>query len=335
MTYISVLKLVSLVLVLVILLVGGQPITFGQNDPSIVFDFAVYEGNPVLPNGGSGAWDAMIFLHNVVYHDDLFHMFYYGWSGNPDDPLGTGYATSEDGLQWTKYDDNPVFVLDEAIAPTGGARGVLAEDGQWIMYVCAMQAIGEKCVALLRATAPEPTVGWVVEPTPVLEAGGVLEWDHDRIIPISLVKTANEYVLYYDIEDANAVGYASSPDGIVWAKYDDPTTTGNLYEFSDPVFETGTGRAWDAGWIAGPLVRVRDDGMWEMFYMGGNAEGSGIGYATSTDGITWTRYADNPVLEAMPGMPMALVVVDDVYFIYYFDFEALNVGLVTGTVTWE
>ena len=44
--------------------------------------------------------------------------------------------------------------------------------------------------------------------------------------------------------------------------------------------------------VTGPAI-IRDEGLYKMWYMW-NA--SGIGYATSTDGIRWEKYAGNPVL---------------------------------------
>ena len=49
---------------------------------------------------------------------------------------------------------------------------------------------------------------------------------------------------------------------------------------------------------------IQHDGLWYLFYTGGNRAENGliqrIGLATSVDLITWTKHADNPVLEADP-----------------------------------
>ena len=50
--------------------------------------------------------------------------------------------------------------------------------------------------------------------------------------------------------------------------------------------------AWEETCVAEPFVLY--DGTWRMWYTGGWTHGA-IGYATSTDGITWVKYASNPV----------------------------------------
>ncbi len=97
-----------------------------------------YEGNPILSPGEVGAWDAYgIAYSRVIYSDGLFHMFYLGWTdiSQPDFTTAVGYATSKDGLKWTKYDGNPVFVPDKSLAPHGVFSPAVMLDGKtWVMY---------------------------------------------------------------------------------------------------------------------------------------------------------------------------------------------------------
>src|SRR5437867_3413569 len=66
----------------------------------------------------------------------------------------------------------------------------------------------------------------------------------------------------------------------------------------EPVFTSGGKGQWDEkirerGWI------MREDGVWKLWYTGcdGSAEGTRLlGYATSPDGIRWTRHPRNPLL---------------------------------------
>jgi predicted GH43/DUF377 family glycosyl hydrolase len=58
-----------------------------------------------------------------------------------------------------------------------------------------------------------------------------------------------------------------------------------------------TAGGWDSGFTITPVV-LFDGTIYRMWYVGGHATATGIGYANSTDGITWTKYPD-PVL--LPG----------------------------------
>lgn len=102
----------------------------------------------------------------------------------------------------------------------------------------------------------------------------------------------NKYVMYFD---AASQGYAPdgtdegtalafSADGIYWSRYG-----------SEPVLTGSGGSAWDSNYAYAWSV-LKINGQYEMWYSGGQSGSSeGIGYAQSTDGITWTKQAD-PVM---------------------------------------
>jgi predicted GH43/DUF377 family glycosyl hydrolase len=80
--------------------------------------------------------------------------------------------------------------------------------------------------------------------------------------------------------------YATSLDGIHWT------------ENQAAVFQgTGSASDWDGGGVYSANVLYDGNG-YGMWYTGYNAGGtqSQIGYATSTDGISWTRAPENPIL---------------------------------------
>jgi predicted GH43/DUF377 family glycosyl hydrolase len=65
----------------------------------------------------------------------------------------------------------------------------------------------------------------------------------------------------------------------------------------------GSASEWDSGFLEGPSV-IKEDGQYKMWYCGYDIEVNGqasdgkanIGYATSTDGINWIKYENNPIL---------------------------------------
>ncbi len=153
-----------------------------------------------------------------------------------------------------------------------------------------------------------------------------------------MVKTEDEYVFYYCSGLLDGIGRTTSPDGVSWTKYDDPATTGIGYRNSDPFMVRGETGAWDGSAIGPPLVRQRNGG-WEMFYSGWPKDWTTaeVGYATSEDGIHWTRFDGNPVL-AVPDEAIrlqSLVTLDDVYYVYYTVWGEWTIRVATGTVTWE
>jgi len=122
----------------------------------------------------------------------------------------------------------------------------------------------------------------VLSPTP----GG---WDADYVMSPRILNTTSGYSMWYDGGSAGvaAIGYANSTDGINWEKY------------PEPVLSPGPQGAWDSGQVAlGPIIW--NGSLFEMWYGGSNTttnSNGAIGFATSKDGISWSKYSGNPVLQ--------------------------------------
>jgi hypothetical protein len=82
--------------------------------------------------------------------------------------------------------------------------------------------------------------------------------------------------------------YAHSTDGIVWIKRN-PLI---------PVLDVNTPGTWDSRWCDTPAM-LKDSTGYKLYYYGDSlfVGCSALGVATSTDGLNFTRYADNPILE--------------------------------------
>ncbi|MDH5609242.1 MAG: glycosylase [Cyclobacteriaceae bacterium] len=79
--------------------------------PAELVEFNVYEHNPVFTGTGKEAdWDENIRERGFILREDsLYHMWYTGFQSGPDKTLFLGYATSVDGIDWERFQDNPVF----------------------------------------------------------------------------------------------------------------------------------------------------------------------------------------------------------------------------------
>lgn len=116
-----------------------------------------------------------------------------------------------------------------------------------------------------------------------------------------LARTGDDFHLFYlrapralwrpGLRHAHAsVGHAVSPDLREWTILPDALVAGADGEWDDRAIWTGS-------------VIEHDDG-WAMLYTGTNRADGGLvrrlGLATSSDLVTWTKHASNPVLDADP-----------------------------------
>jgi Tol biopolymer transport system component/predicted GH43/DUF377 family glycosyl hydrolase len=228
--------------------------------------------NPLL-TGGPEAWDSSGEHGPFVMKDaDGYKMWYEGSDGNK---RQLGYATSPDGISWTKYEGNPVLQAgpqgyDQNVA---GHGSVLYEDG---LYKLWYHAIGDQGVIIAYATSPDG-VDWSKQ-GPVL-VGAPDGWDAALWGP-SVLKANDSYWMWYSAAGSiiPSIGLATSEDGVSWTRVGDAPVITIAYNS-----------------IGDPHV-IFDGGMFKMWF--NNFSDGVIYYAESNDGIQWTD--PNPVLR--PGL---------------------------------
>lgn len=111
----------------------------------------------------------------------------------------------------------------------------------------------------------------------------------------------------------------------------EPTTNpafNTQFKFTDHglAFPIGEPGSFEETWVYAPEA-IYHDGLFHLFYTGGSGGSSfafptAIGYATSTDGITFERYAQNPILETPAEsttdlhVPVVTVLADGTWVMY-------------------
>jgi predicted GH43/DUF377 family glycosyl hydrolase len=249
-------------------------------------------GNPVLDVGTSGEWDDAYVSHpSVIYENGMYRMWYTGSTGN--NIFRIGYATSPDGLTWTKYGGNPVLDIggggqwddQRAYSPT-----VLYSNGTYHMWYVGYNGSGSFNFRIGYATSPDG-ITWAKSPSnPVLDLGGGGEWDDSRVYaPFVRFDGAIFHMWYSGYDGANyRIGYATSGDGESWLRHP-----------SNPILSPGPGGTWDDNRVFGPSLIINGS-MYFMSYIGHDGSTYRIGYATSTNGINWHKSPANPVLNLGP-----------------------------------
>jgi len=126
------------------------------------------------------------------------------------------------------------------------------------------------------------TGGWVRQTSaPTLPLGSAGEFDSVRMQHPEVIYDGNEYKMWYTGHDGskNRIGYATSTDGINWTKH-------------GMVLDVGP-NAWESKGAYSPSVLYDSNaGKYKMWYTGYDGSKNRIGYATSTDGINWTKHGN-------------------------------------------
>jgi predicted GH43/DUF377 family glycosyl hydrolase len=117
----------------------------------------------------------------------------------------------------------------------------------------------------------------------MLDVGAQGKFDSTQAKYPCLLKVGDEWWMWYngrtDDRFTGSIGLATSKDGLRWTKKNN----------GDPVFEHGAPGTFDSTKVDHPAV-LRFDGKFHMWYTAGDKNSSyKIGYATSTDGIHWSR----------------------------------------------
>lgn len=249
--------------------------------------FTPYEGNPLFQGTGAETWDRLIRERGYILAEDgNYKMWYSGYAGADSDPKYLGYATSADGIQWTRYSDKPIF------------------DGKWTedMFVVKhgdiyyMYAEGENDVAHLLTSGDG--LEWQ-------EQGDLVIWDTggESIpapygTPVVWIEDGTWY-LFYERND-NGIWLATSDDKISWKNVIDT-----------PVIEKGP-ETYDEGAVAAnQVVRYKDK--YYLYYHGSSSpdwadpDSEALwtsSVAMSTDLLHWEKYPGNPIVEGDHSSPI-------------------------------
>jgi predicted GH43/DUF377 family glycosyl hydrolase len=315
-----------------------------------------YPTVPVVDLGPPGSWDDYGISYPMVIKDGAtYKMWYTGSDGSAIPPYRIGYATSSDGITWTKDPSNPIFGLGTSPAwdDTKVYMASVIFDG--VTYKLWYTGNNGPNDRIGYATSPDG-ISWTryagnscsgtSGPGCVLDKGTAGSWDDVAVRKPTVVYDGALYHMWFSgLDGANwRIGYATSSDGIAWAKYAGNSCLGT--SGNGCVLDIGPSGSWeDVGVVeAGAYY---DGSMFHIWYSGTDGSVGRTGYATSQDGINWTRCPANPVIhEESPGFWDGLhaytpMVIHDsgLYHMWYSGRDATNyrIGYATSPdgITWK
>lgn len=249
-----------------------------------------YEGNPIL-GGDLGT----IFDVSIMKDANGKYMMYNSWRTQKSIAL----SYSDDGFKWNspvicfpfnnetgwEYDVNrPVVIEKDGVYHmwyTGQVGAGVADGYSWIGHVTSKDG------KLWTRDSDKPVISAELPWEKVAVMSPHVIWDED----------AQLFKMWYcggEQIEPNAIGYATSKDGVNWEKHPD-----------NPIFQCDENNEWEQNRVGGCMIIKREND-YLMFYIGyKDMYFAQIGMARSKDGITnWERYENNPIIFPGTGWDM-------------------------------
>lgn len=272
--------------------------------PPELVRFQQHGDKPVFTAAGPGTWEVKIRERGWIHLDPAanetsakpkYRLWYTGYDGTREGIKRLGYATSADGLAWTRHKDNPLvdqhWVEDMTVVPHGDVFHMFAEGrGDQAQLLTSRDGVQWQRVGSLDV---RKTNGQPIEPGPY---GTPTVWLEEGV-----------WHLFYERSDAG-VWLATSRDLKVWTHVSD-----------EPVLRPGQG-PHDRDLIAMNQI-VKHKGRYYAYYHG-SAKGEtpalwSTCVAVSDDLRSWKKYDANPLLPRELNRSSGIVIRDGNRFRLY------------------
>ncbi|MBI5287134.1 MAG: hypothetical protein HY878_06050 [Deltaproteobacteria bacterium] len=236
---------------------------------------------PILDTGHKDTWDSFgVAYPSVIRDGDVYKMWY---SGGDERRFAIGYATSRDGLKWTKH---PEPLLSKGLGLVDLAYPWVIKDGD----IYRMWYVGRRGDTYrIGYAVSRDGVRWEVKDGGLVPGKG---WDRYAVLHPMVLKgpLSGQYIIFYsgkgEPREGLRIGYALSKDGVRWERGE------------SPVLEEGMG--WDVVGVYRP-VALWDEHHYILWFAGGDGRRIRVGMAFSEEGKTWHKYGRNPVLDTTEG----------------------------------
>jgi predicted GH43/DUF377 family glycosyl hydrolase len=235
-----------------------------------------YAGNPVLGGARGTCFDVTVLQEGGRYR------MWFSWRPHKSIAL----VESADGIQWSK----PVIVLgpnSRTDWETDINRPVVLKIGGRYQMWYTGQARGRSWIG--HAESADGKTWRRTGDRPVLAPEA--PWEKVAVMCPHVLydDQGKRFRMWYsggEQNEPNAIGYATSADGLRWIKHAD-----------NPIFHPDPDHEWEKDRVTGcQVIRRQDDYL--MFYIGFRDESHAqIGLARSRDGVTgWQRHPANPLI---------------------------------------
>jgi hypothetical protein len=242
--------------------------------PKVLTNFVPYQANPIFTGDDSTKWDHQLRERGYILKEKgNYHLWYTGYS-KKDPKKFLGYVTSKDGIQWERFQGNPIvnnnWVEDVFVIKSKGTYYLFAEgQGDTAHMLTSTDRIHwqEKGNLDIRNTDGSPiSKGPFGTPTVYIKNG--------------------VWYLYYERDDSG-IWLATSNDAKTWTNVQDT-----------PVITMGPNE-YDQYAVAMNQV-IKYKGLYYGYYHASAYKDWhewSTNISVSPDLIHWTKYKNNPIIK--------------------------------------
>ena len=245
-----------------------------------VANFEKNTSNPILDIGNPGSWDdELVSAPSIVKDNKEYKLWFTGFDGTKGQ---IGLATSSDGINWLKYQNNPVISpkIGDPWEVEIGEPSVYFDGNIYTMWLTSFNFTQKESFRISRTTSTDG-INWA--PHNIVFVKSFASWESEGVGGPYVIFINNEFKMWYGAKDSNgiwSIGHATSSDGINWIRNLNPVMQASL--------------PWE-GTTVGASSVYYDGQTYHMYYHAGPIIPQFIGHATSSDGINWTK-DPNPIL---------------------------------------
>jgi predicted GH43/DUF377 family glycosyl hydrolase len=242
--------------------------------PTELTDFISFAENPIFTGTDSATWDQKIRERGfILKEEDTFHMWYTGFRTERKS-LSLGYASSQDGISWTRYLENPIF------------NESWTEDMMVLKVADTYHMFAEGKGDIAHRLTSSDRINWIDHgPLDMRSANGSPLSEGPYGTPTAWFENDTWY-LFYERNDLG-IWLATSKDLLFWTNIQD-----------DPVISMGPEIYDQYGLAVNQIIKYKG---WYYAYYHATAYEDwhewSTNVAASKDLLHWNKYDQNPILE--------------------------------------
>ena len=201
---------------------SGLPRSVGIAKSNNLIDWNKYRNNPIFSTQGGESWESYLVNHFQVIHVNNSYIAFYAGCNDSNRKYNIGMAYSMDGVNWKRYDKNPVlspFGANEFIVPS---KILVRNDRMTMFYWTGTSVINQSTWKVLSADSFDMGKTWIINKSNLILKPKPNDY-LQGILDVDVLDMNNSLLLAYQMISMDGrisrIGIAKSTKGKEWKNY--------------------------------------------------------------------------------------------------------------------